>query len=147
MCLSSIAGIGGGGIAVPLAMTFFNLSMKPAIAISSFSIMWSTLARFFYNFAEKHPEKPQMTVIDYGMTNVMMPLTMLGSVIGAYIYITFPDMILMIILTLLLIYLCYKSATSFIRIYRRENSKIQALKNNLDSQNAQHAPPVIEMCP
>ena len=94
MCLSNVAGIGGGGVAIPLAMYFFNLSMKPAIAISSFSIMISTLARFFYNFNERHPEKDQCACIDYGMTNVMMPLTLLGSLIGAYFYVAFPDLIL-----------------------------------------------------
>ena len=72
MCLSNVAGIGGGGVAIPLAMYFFNLSTKPAIAISSFSIMISTLARFFYNFNERHPEKPNCACIDYNMTNVMM---------------------------------------------------------------------------
>lgn len=94
MCLSNVAGIGGGGVAIPLAMYFFNLSMKPAIAISSFSIMISTLARFFYNFNERHPEKKECACIDYGMTNVMMPLTLLGSLIGAYFYVAFPDLIL-----------------------------------------------------
>lgn len=121
MLLSNIAGIGGGGIAVPLAMYFFNLSMKPAIAVSSFSIMFATLARFFFNFNEKHPEKANVVVIDYGMTNVMMPLTMLGSVVGAYIYLSFPDLILMIVLTLLLLFLAFKSGQSFIKIYRKEN--------------------------
>jgi len=52
MLLANVGGIGGGGVAIPLAMTFFNLSMKPAVAISSFSIMCSTLARFFFNFDE-----------------------------------------------------------------------------------------------
>jgi uncharacterized membrane protein YfcA len=129
MCLSNVAGIGGGGVAVPLAMYFFNLSMKPAIAVSSFSIMWATLARFFYNFNEKHPEKPTLTVIDYGMTNVMMPLTMLGSVVGAYIYIAFPDLILMIVLTLLLILLAWSSGDSYFKIKRKENEKFAAMKS------------------
>lgn len=109
MCLSNVAGIGGGGVAIPLAMYFFNLSMKPAIAISSFSIMISTLARFFYNFNERHPEKKECACIDYGMTNVMMPLTLLGSLIGAYFYVAFPDLVLQITLTLLLMVLTCES--------------------------------------
>jgi uncharacterized membrane protein YfcA len=86
MLLSNVAGVGGGGVAIPLAMYFFNLSMKPAIAVSSFSIMASTVCRFFFNFGERHPEKDGCVSIDYGMTNVMMPLTLIGSMIGAYFY-------------------------------------------------------------
>jgi uncharacterized membrane protein YfcA len=124
MSLCSMAGIGGGAILVPMAMYFFNLSMKTSISLSSFSIMWATLTRFFFNFNERHPEKKNVIVIDYGMTTVMMPLTMVGSVLGAYIYLSFPDLILMIILTLVTLFLAYKSGESFVQVYRKENEEI-----------------------
>jgi hypothetical protein len=57
MALSNVAGIGGGGIAIPMAMEFFTLSTKKAIAISSFAILISTLARFFFNINQRHPAK------------------------------------------------------------------------------------------
>ena len=57
MCLSNVAGIGGGGVAIPLAQLFFFLELKKAIAVSSFAIMVSSLSRFFWNFNERHPEK------------------------------------------------------------------------------------------
>lgn len=69
-----------------------------------------TLARFFFNFNERHPEKPNCTSIDYGMTNVMMPLTLVGAITGAYVYVTFPSIILQILLTFLLILLTMQSA-------------------------------------
>ena len=125
MCLSNVAGIGGGGVAIPLAMYFFNLSTKPAIAISSFSIMISTLARFFYNFNERHPEKPNCACIDYNMTNVMMPLTMMGSLIGAFFYLMLPEMYILIILTLLLCVLTLESGKKFLQIYRKENLEME----------------------
>ena len=103
MLVANVAGIGGGGVAIPLAMTFFNLSLKPAIAISSFSIMCATLGRFFYNWGERHPEKPHMGSIDYGLTIIMMPLNLMGSYVGVLFFKVLPDLYLMIILTLLLI--------------------------------------------
>ena len=123
MLLSNVAGIGGGGIAIPLAMYFFNLSMKPAIAISSFAIMLSTITRFIFNFHERHPEKPGCVSIDYGMTNVMMPLTLLGSLVGAYFYKSFPDLILLIILTFLLILLTWESGKKFLKMRDAETLK------------------------
>ena len=122
MLLSNVGGIGGGGVAIPLVMVFFNFSMKPAIAISSFSIMCSTLARFFFNFNEKHPEKPGCTSIDYGMTNVMMPLILVGSLTGAYVYVAFPDLVLQIILTILLFILMTESGRKFIETYKKESA-------------------------
>jgi len=123
MLLSNVAGIGGGGVAIPLAMYFFNLSMKPAVAVSSFSIMASTVARFFYNFGERHPEKEGCVSIDYGMTNVMMPLTLIGSMIGAYFYKSFPDLILIIILTILLLIFTLDSARKYVNMRAKENER------------------------
>lgn len=123
MMLSNVAGIGGGGVAIPLAMYFFNLSTKPAIAISSFAIMVSTLARFFFNFNERHPEKPQMCCIDYSITNVMMPLTMIGSLTGAFIYLLFPEMGILIILTLLLLLMSWESGKKYFDLSRKEKKQ------------------------
>ena len=127
MLLANVGGIGGGGVAIPLAMTFFNLSMKPAVAISSFSIMMSTLARFVFNFNERHPDKKHCCSIDYGLTIVMMPLNLIGSMIGALFLVTFPDLILIIILTLLLLLLALECARKFI-VMRKAEDAIEAEK-------------------
>lgn len=79
MALSNIAGIGGGGIAVPVLIAFFYFSTKTAIAISSFSIFLTTLARFIMNFRERHPEKHNVVVIDYDLVCIMMPTNLAGA--------------------------------------------------------------------
>ena len=127
MLLANVGGIGGGGVAIPLAMTFFNLSMKPAVAISSFSIMCSTLARFVFNFNERHPDKKNCCSIDYGLTMVMMPLNLIGSLIGALFLVVFPDLILMIILTLLLLVLSIECARKFV-VMRKKEDELEAKK-------------------
>ena len=50
MALSNIAGIGGGGVAIPIIIAMFKFTTKPAIAVSSFSIFLTTLVRFLMNF-------------------------------------------------------------------------------------------------
>ena len=132
LAVIKVVGIGGGGVAIPLAMTFFNFSMKPAIAVSSFSIMISTLARFFLNFSERHPEKKGCTSIDYNMTNVMMPLTLMGSMVGAYIYVSFPELYLQITLTLLLLLLTVESGRKGLEIYKKESIEM-GQKNNKET--------------
>ena len=97
--------------------------------------MITTLARFFFNYNERHPEKPNCTSIDYGMTNVMMPLTLVGAIIGAYVYVSFPTVILQILLTLLLISLTVQSARKAKEIYAKENKLIAKDKERMKSSN------------
>ena len=137
MLLSKVAGIGGGGIAIPIISYFFNFGLKPATAISSFSILIASLAYFAYNFDLKNPDKPQTVAIDYGLAIVMMPLTLLGSLIGAYFYVSFPELILLIILTLLLIFLTVNSWTKGLEIYEKESLMLaaeEAAKNGTEQK-------------
>ncbi len=102
MALSNIAGIGGGGVAIPIIMAMFVFTTKPAIAISSFSIFLTTLARFVMNFKERHPDKHNVVVIDYDLVTIMMPTTLAGAQVGAIILVTFPSLIIQVILTAML---------------------------------------------
>ena len=128
MALSNIAGVGGGGVAIPLIMVFFHFKTKEAIAISSFTILTTTTARFLLNFKEKHPEKPNVCVIDYGLSTIMMPATLAGAQVGAYILLTFPSLIIQIFLTLVLAALAVQSTLKAIKITKKENEMIAAKK-------------------
>ena len=79
MALCTVAGIGGGGIAISLVIAFFNFTTKPAVAISSMSILVCTAMRFIYNFRTMHPEKKGVILIDYSLVTIMMPTTIAGS--------------------------------------------------------------------
>ena len=92
MALCTVAGIGGGGIANSMLIYFFKFETKPAVAISSFSILVCTFMRFIYNFRTRHPDKPHINVLDYGLASIMMPTTLAGSEIGGYILLVFPSM-------------------------------------------------------
>lgn len=96
-----MGGIGGGGLTVPLLMTFWGFTTKESIAISSFMQFIGSLVRFFYSINSVHPEKPT-THIDYGIVIVMLPLVILGSFIGVLINIILPPVILSIMLSILL---------------------------------------------
>ena len=129
MALANIAGIGGGGIAIPILIAFFYFTTKTAIAISSFSIFLTTLARFIMNFKEKHPDKANVVVIDYDLVTIMMPTNLAGAQIGALILVVFPSIIIQIILTLTLLALAIQSVFKAIEITKKENqAKLEAMK-------------------
>lgn len=121
MALSNIAGVGGGGVAIPIIMATFVFTTKPAIAISSFSIFLTTLGRFIMNFRERNPEKPNVVVIDYDLAMIMMPTTLAGAQVGAIILVTFPSLIIQIILTIMLAFLAIQSTFKAISITKKEN--------------------------
>jgi uncharacterized membrane protein YfcA len=125
MCLANVSGIGGGGIAIPMIIYFFNLDFKPALAISSFSILMASLARYFFNFDERHPEKPGCTTIDYNVATVMMPLNLIGSLVGAYILNSFPELYIMIIMTLMLVVLTWESWSKYRQLARKETAALE----------------------
>ena len=121
MALANVAGIGGGGIAIPILIAFFYFTTKTAIAISSFSIFLTTFARFIMNFKEKHPDKLNVVVIDYDLVCIMMPTNLAGAQIGALILVVFPSIIIQIVLTLTLLALSIQSVFKAIEITKKEN--------------------------
>lgn len=94
MALCTVAGIGGGGIAISLIIAFFNFTTKPAVAISSLSILVCTTMRFFYNYHTKHPQKKGVVLVDYSLVTIMMPTTIAGSQFGSVILKTFPALLI-----------------------------------------------------
>ena len=102
MALCVVAGIGGGGIAVALVIAFFKFTTKPAVAISSFSILVNAIMRYIYNWRTKHPSKHGMVLIDYSLATIMSPTTLAGSQIGSIVLKVFPALYIQVLLTLLL---------------------------------------------
>ena len=127
MALCTVAGIGGGGIAISMLIAFFKFDTKPAVAVSSFSILVCTTMRFFYNFKTMNPEKKHMNVLDYSLASIMMPTTLAGSQIGGFILLIFPALIIQVLLTLLLAYLSWQTTKKALQMNRKEKAE-KALK-------------------
>jgi hypothetical protein len=89
MAMAVMSGIGGGGIIVPLLMIFYSLETKAAIAVSGFTILTGSVTRFIVTFNEKHPNKDAVC-IDYGITNIMLPTVLVGSIGGVFFNLALP---------------------------------------------------------
>lgn len=139
MALSNIAGVGGGGVAVPILMGFFHFGMKPAISASSFAITITTLARFAINFTKKHPEKPNVALLNYNIATIMMPTTLAGAQIGAIIMLMCPSLIIQILLTLTLAALTLQTYSKAQQISGIEDEK-EKMRKVTDSQLEEISP-------
>ena len=116
MALSTVAGIGGGGVVTPMCMTFFTFSTKHAISISGFSILVCSLVKFVMCINQKHPQK-DCVVIDYGMATIMLPTVLMGSLMGVLFNVMLPALLLQAILTLLLFFLALQSGRKAYEIF------------------------------
>lgn len=122
MMLCTVAGIGGGGITIPILQVFFVFEFKEATAVSGISILICSMARYIYNFKQMHPEK-QAVAIDYGLAIIMLPTVMMGSFIGVIMNAAMPDLVLQVCLTLLLGFLTVQSLMKAREILKKENQK------------------------
>ena len=48
LAFANVGGIGGGGLIIPITMTLFTFTTKEAIAISGFTILTGSFARFLF---------------------------------------------------------------------------------------------------
>ena len=71
----------------------------------------------------KHPSKDAKT-IDYGIVMVMFPMVLLGSLLGVQINVILPESVLLGGLTLILVFLSFKSTMQLLKIWRKESTKI-----------------------
>ena len=92
MALAVMSGIGGGGIIVPLLMVFYKLSTKEAIAVSGFTILTGSICRFVITLNQRHPDK-DAPCIEYGLSNVMLPTVLIGSVAGVFFNLLMPAIV------------------------------------------------------
>ena len=60
--LANAGGIGGGGLTIPIMMIFFQLNIKECVPIANFTGFLSAFIRFFLNFNQKHPTRPQRII-------------------------------------------------------------------------------------
>lgn len=72
---------------------------------------------------EHHPEKDAV-IIDYGLATVMLPVVMMGSMIGVLFNLVLPSLVLQIVLTIVLLLLTIQSLGKANSIYKKENIKL-----------------------
>ena len=56
-----------------------------------------------------------MGSLDYGLANVMMPLTLIGTQVGAFVYLMCPVLVINVLLTLLLLWLWIKAMLTHVQ--------------------------------
>ena len=82
------------------------------------------VARIFISWREKHPRFPHKLAVNYDFIIILLPLALVGTLLGVYINQVFPELILSICTVLLFIFVIYKSIVKGINLKKKEKQSI-----------------------
>ena len=114
--LSNAGGIGGGGLLIPLLIIVLNFYTHEAIPISKLMIFSGAITSFFLGFRQSHPLRKSIT-IDYNIPFLLVPMLLLGTMVGVTLNKVTPPVIILISLTLILVINTYKTMKKYFLSY------------------------------
>ena len=121
------AGIGGGGLFVPIMMLLVDFPTSYAIPTSKAIIFGGSLAVTLFNLNKRHPyyERP---LINYNVASMIEPISWLGTVLGVLINNVIPDWLLYTVQFILLTYTAWSTFKKGLKDQR--NAKLGISPNN-----------------
>ncbi|OQS06227.1 hypothetical protein THRCLA_01727 [Thraustotheca clavata] len=121
--LGSASGAGGGGLLVPMYILAVGLGPKHAIPMSKATIFGGAIATFYSNFWKKHPYQPRRPVIDFALSGLMEPPTLIGTIFGVMANSTFPSWLILSLLVTLLTFMAYRTLQKVRDVSQEGNAK------------------------
>ncbi len=100
--ISSSAGIGGGGINLPVLLLIFGYSFKTSVCLSLCVVLGNAMAQSAINLTRRHPTDARFPLIFWELIIVLLPAQMGGSNIGSILSTMFPESVLDILAFLVL---------------------------------------------
>lgn len=123
--LSNASGLGGGAITIAILVSVMNFTPVEAIPIANFCMFMGAVARLLISLKEKHPHFPHRPAIHYEFIIILLPLALVGALLGALVNFTFPEIILTLLIIILFALVIVKSIHKAIQI--RNANKRKAL--------------------
>lgn len=134
--LANAGGVGGGGFLVPLFNLVLGLSLKGAMALSQAAMTGGAVAAGIFAMFTSHPLDSSKPLLDLDMALVVMPCLLLGVSLGVTLNQIFPDWLLVILLSIMLVLLSVRTLQSGIRLHRKEvASRNEDEEEDSDSQD------------
>eukprot|EP00971_Amphidinium_carterae_P010330 204106-Amphidinium_carterae.1 len=96
--LALSAGIGGGGLYVPLLIIVMSMEPKAATAVSQAMLAGGASAALFKNLLAAHPADPNKPLIDFDLALLLAPSLMAGASVGSLLHAASPSWLILILL-------------------------------------------------
>lgn len=138
--LAAGAGIGGGGLFVPMYSFILLNSGKAAVPLSKCTILGAAIGNFQVLSTEKNPITKKGPVIDYEMSTFMQAGELLGVVFGVLLNIVLTETEIMIFLVILLTYNSYNTLKKGVSKWNAESAKMEKEKNKVTGDEGSDTP-------
>eukprot|EP00201_Polytomella_parva_P022522 CAMPEP_0175043056 /NCGR_PEP_ID=MMETSP0052_2-20121109/2947_1 /TAXON_ID=51329 ORGANISM="Polytomella parva, Strain SAG 63-3" /NCGR_SAMPLE_ID=MMETSP0052_2 /ASSEMBLY_ACC=CAM_ASM_000194 /LENGTH=582 /DNA_ID=CAMNT_0016306017 /DNA_START=154 /DNA_END=1902 /DNA_ORIENTATION=- len=125
--LAAGAGIGGGGILLPIFAILGGYGTRAAVALTNVTVFGGSLGNLCCNFGRRHP-KHDGSLIDWDIIVMMEPSTMIGAIVGSYLNAIFPTFLTNVLLALLLTFVNWTLVKRFVKLFRKETQDIASEK-------------------
>lgn len=119
--LAMSAGVGGGGIFVPLGVILLRFPSKNSTGLSQASIFGASLAGLILNGRARHP-KANRPLIDFDMALFLSPMEMAGALLGVIVQKILPTWAVIILMATILGYTAYGTYGKGFKTLKKERA-------------------------
>ncbi len=121
--LFNATGIGGGSLFVAYLISVLKYPTKTAIGISYSVLFGGSLAKTSFSIRLRNDESKK-PLINYDVAMILIPAMLVGSIVGLYLNEMFPDLLILMVMTILLLLALFK-------IYKKAvNRRLQEIEEN-----------------
>lgn len=132
------AGIGGGGLNVPILMMLNSFGIKEAVPLSHGAVMGNAFAQLMINAPQRHPSAPHRPLIHYELALLVLPAILGGNSLGVVIGRIFPPTLLIILSLVMLALATFKTFTKGVHVFQEFRERNRSAK--LDTAPASRVP-------
>lgn len=126
--ITTLSGIGGGGIFIPYLMFTLNFSLLEAVPMAITIILSDCLIRMLLLFKMPSLEKPNRFIMDLTPANIIVPFDGLFSWAGVFLLKSLPNILTIICVIFLTLISLYKIINITIKECKRINIEEQPLE-------------------
>lgn len=124
---SSLGGIGGGGLFVPILTLVLDFEIRTAAALSSFMVLAGSLANVIYCITQRRSTIDHKPLIDYDVALLLQPNILLGTSLGVIFNVMFPEWLITFLLAAFLSVITFASCKIAVRHRRAETVLYQSV--------------------
>lgn len=138
--IAVIAGVGGGGILVPMFCALIQIPMQSAVGLSQSTICGQSTLNMYLAVQQKFPDASwDRPLINYQYLSLMLPLGLIGTLIGGILSKLCPDVLRLVLLFVLLSAVLYRTVEKMKSQYKQDTSAQQVTVESGEASNANAA--------
>lgn len=122
--LAMSAGVGGGGIFVPLGVILLRFPSKNSTGLSQASIFGASVAGLILNSQARHPQANR-PLIDFDMALFLSPMEMAGALLGVIVQKILPTWTVIVLMATILGYTAFGTYKKGIKTLRKERAALR----------------------